>query len=91
MTDDEIAFAAGKGLQDFVDEIGLAHTVNDLGCGDHVIGEFNAKIDKLPNGTSSVKQILKKSSDCHLERSRFCQSLHDRIISIMSYIQFLLT
>lgn len=47
MTDDEIAFAAGKGLQDFVDEIGLARTVKDLGCGDHEIGEFNAKIDKL--------------------------------------------
>ncbi|MGM9942127.1 MAG: iron-containing alcohol dehydrogenase [Bulleidia sp.] len=46
-TCDEIALAGGKALQDFVDEIGLAYTVQDLGCGDHEVNEFHDKIEKL--------------------------------------------
>lgn len=46
-TCDEIALAGGKALQDFVDEMGLAHTVKDLGYGDHEVAEFADRIDQF--------------------------------------------
>lgn len=54
-SDDEIALAGAKALQDFVDEIGLAHTIKDLGCGDHEVDEFYDKIEKLAG-----RQVISK-------------------------------
>ncbi|WP_294581635.1 iron-containing alcohol dehydrogenase [uncultured Thomasclavelia sp.] len=54
-TCDEIAKAGALALQDFVDEMGLAHTVKDLNCGNHEVVEFNDKIEKLAS-----RQIISK-------------------------------
>ena len=46
-TCNEIVLAGGKALQDFIDEMDLAHTVKDLGCGDREVAELADKINQL--------------------------------------------
>lgn len=64
-TCDEIALAGARALQDFVDEMNLAHTVKDLGCGNHELSEFEAKIDKLASrnviSKEDIETIIKLS------------------------------
>lgn len=64
-TCDEIALAGAQALQGFVDEMNLAHTVKDLGCGNHELSEFEAKIDKLASrnviSKEDIETIIKLS------------------------------
>lgn len=41
-----MALAGAIALQAFVDEMGLVHTVKNLGCGNHEVHEFYDRIKK---------------------------------------------
>lgn len=64
-TCDEIALAEAVALQDFIDELDLAHTIKDLGYGDHEISEFDYKINTLASrdviSNEDIEKIVKLS------------------------------
>lgn len=64
-TCDEIALSGAIALQEFIDEIGLAHTIKDLGYENYEIEEFSDKINKLANrnviSKNDIETIVKLS------------------------------